>query len=97
MSDRERGPGVGALDTPVEFVLLSRPDCHLCHEMQALLESELGRMDLAFEVRDVDSDPDWRREFGEVVPVLLRNGRPVAKIRADRQKVRRLVARSRAK
>lgn len=97
MSDRERGRGVGPSDTSLGFVLLSRPDCHLCHEMQALLESELGRIDVAFEVRDVDSDPDWRREFSEVVPVLLRNGRAVAKIRIDRQKLRRLVARSRTK
>ena len=78
-----------------QFQLLSRPRCHLCHEMEDLLREVLPGMGLAFTVHDVDSDPAWRSRFGEVVPVLLRDGKPVAKVRLDRRQLIRLAERSR--
>ena len=73
------------------FLLLSRPGCHLCEEMVGLLESVLPAYDESFAVEDVDSRPDWRLRFGDVIPVLLRDGRPVAKIRLDRERLQRIV------
>jgi hypothetical protein len=77
------------------FQLLSRPRCHLCGEMEELLREVLPEWGLHFTVHDVDSDPEWRSRFGEVVPVLLRDGKPVAKIRLDRRQLRRIVERKR--
>lgn len=77
------------------FQLLSRPRCHLCEEMEELLHEVLPERGLRFTVHDVDSDPEWRTRFGEVVPVLLRNGKPVAKIRLDRRQLTRIVERNR--
>ena len=73
------------------FVLLSREDCHLCDEMEAILREQLPRFGEVYTVSDVDSDADWRERFGEAVPVLLRDGLPVAKIRLDSTQLSRIV------
>lgn len=75
----------------MSWTVVSRADCHLCEEMVALLESE----GIDFLVVDVDDDQGLRERFGEVVPVLLRDGRPVAKVRVDARRLRRLVRRRR--
>ncbi len=77
------------------FQLVTRQSCHLCEEMQAVLDAELPSHDLGYEAVDVDSDPLLRKRFSDVVPVLLRDGKPVAKIRLDRERLRRLIARRR--
>jgi len=77
------------------FQLLSRPRCHLCHEMEHLLSEVLPELGIQFTVHDVDSSLEWRSRFGEVIPVLLRDGQPVAKIRLDRRRLIRLARGSR--
>lgn len=78
------------------FQLLSRKNCHLCVEMESLLETVLPVLGESYSVEDVDSRPEWREKFGEVVPVLLRDGRAVAKIRVGRRQLEWIVRRSRA-
>ena len=73
------------------FELVTRHGCHLCDEMAAELESA----GLGFTSLDVDREPDLKARFGEVVPVLLRDGKPVAKVRVDAALLRRLVSRRR--
>jgi hypothetical protein len=73
------------------FELVTRRRCHLCDEMAAQLESA----GLSFSSLDVDQHPELRARFGEVVPVLLRDGRPVAKVRISAGRLRRLVRRRR--
>jgi len=75
-----------------EWRLLTRPGCHLCDEMAAVLERDLGRRGESWIEVDIDGDPALRERFGELVPVLLRDGRPVAKVRLDRPTLRRLIA-----
>lgn len=77
------------------FQLLSRPRCHLCDEMESLLREVLPGLGIQFTVHDVDNDPKWRSRFGEVIPVLLRDGQPVAKVHLDRRRLLRLAKRSR--
>ena len=76
---------------PPRFELVTRKGCHLCDEMAAELEAA----EIAFESTDVDQHPDLRARFSDVVPVLLRDGKPVAKIRVDAAKLRRIVRRRR--
>ncbi len=83
------------VDPGTRYELLSRPDCHLCEEMAAVLDEVLPSFGLDYRVRDVDSDEESRRRFGDAIPVLLRNGVPVAKIRIDRGSLRRIVRRRR--
>jgi glutaredoxin-like protein DUF836 len=73
------------------FELVTREGCHLCDEMAALLDEVLPSFGLSYTLRDVDAEPDLRARFTDVVPVLLRDGRPVAKLRTDRRTLVRLI------
>lgn len=77
------------------FELLTRKNCHLCDDMKAVLDSELPSLGIGYDLVDVDTDDALRARFGDTVPVLLRNGKPVAKVRLDRRQLRRIVHRRR--
>ena len=79
-----RGPGIRAgvrTDQPVSTLDLA--------------PTFLEAAGLAYSTIDVDGDERLKERFGEVVPVLLRDGRPVAKVRVDAVRLRRLVRRRR--
>ena len=63
--------------------------------MEELLVAELGPRGLTFERLDVDEDSALRERFGEVVPVLLRDGTPVAKVRLSAPQLARILRRRR--
>jgi hypothetical protein len=74
----------------VSYELVTRDGCHLCDEMAAVLDAVLPEYGLAWSPRNVDAEPELRR-FTDVVPVLLREGQPVAKVRLDRRSLIRIV------
>lgn len=75
----------------VRYELVTRHGCHLCDEMAALLDQVLPPLGAAWTPLDVDADAALQARFGEVVPVLLRDGTPVAKVRLDRPMLERIV------
>ncbi len=77
------------------FELLSRPGCHLCDEMAAELDAVLPAHGFTYKVVDVDSDPALRARFGGEIPVLLRDGKTVAKVRLRPGQLARIVERRR--
>jgi hypothetical protein len=77
------------------FELVTRAGCHLCDEMEAVLLSVLPRHGMALGYRDVDAEPELLERFSDVVPVLLRDGAPVAKIRLSEASLERLIRRRR--
>lgn len=79
----------------VTWTVVSRRDCHLCREMLDLLDREGSRLGVEYTVVDVDEDAALRERFGDVVPVLLRDGKPVAKVRLDAAILTRLARRRR--
>jgi glutaredoxin len=79
----------------VKLELLTRPGCHLCAEMAAVLDAVLPGEGLTYTPVDVDAHPELRARFGDVVPVLLRDGQPVAKVRIDAERLQRLIRRRR--
>jgi glutaredoxin len=85
---------VSAAGTP-RYQLLTRAGCHLCDDMARLLDDVLARRGLVYDTIDVDRVDALRERFGDSVPVLLRDGTPVAKVRADRAQLERIVARRR--
>jgi len=76
---------------PAKYEMVTRAGCHLCDEMAALLAEVLPSFGLSYTERDVDADLALRERFSDVVPVLLRDGRPVAKVRLDRKSLERIV------
>ena len=73
------------------FELVTRQGCHLCDEMAAVLDDVLPAFGVNYSLRDVDAEPELRARFTDVVPVLLRDGQPVAKVWIDRQTLVRLI------
>ena len=64
--------------------------------MEELLNEVLPGLGENYEMVSVDSDPEWRRRYGEVIPVLLRDGKAVAKIRLRRSQLEKIVRRRRS-
>jgi glutaredoxin len=54
--------------------LMTRRDCPAC----AAAESDIARicdeLGVGWTVEDVDTDPEWRAEYGDRVPVILIDG-----------------------
>jgi hypothetical protein len=63
--------------------------------MEEVLDRVLPRHGLTYERVQVDGDPELRRRYGEVIPVLLRDGRAVAKTRLAPERLERIVRRRR--
>jgi len=55
---------------PVRLTLYGRPDCHLCHDMATVLDELGGELGFAYDVVDVDSDPELAARYGQLIPVL---------------------------
>ena len=75
------------------ITLYGRVDCHLCHEMRAVIDFVIQRMAVEVEEVDVDTDPGLQATYGMEVPVLLVNGRKAFKYRVDAAALRARLAR----
>ena len=65
----------------IALKLLSRPECHLCHQMRADVDRILDAEPHTWEIVDVDSDDELARRWSDSIPVLFVNGRLFAKHR----------------
>lgn len=79
----------------MELTLYTRARCHLCEEAKAQLQPLLDEFSIVLREVDVDADPALAARFGEEVPVILLDGRKVAKYRVDVKQFRRLLERAR--
>lgn len=77
----------------VTLTILSRPGCHLCEEMAAVVREVAAEVAANVETRDVDRDADLRERYGNEVPVLLIDGRKAFKYRVSVRDLRRRLAR----
>ena len=72
------------------LTLLTRPSCHLCEEMKAVVEPLVGKAGGTLAIVDVDSDPALAARWGNQIPVLLdEGGRAVARVRDPEAAIRR--------
>ena len=80
---------------PIRITLYRRADCHLCHEMRAVVDAVARAVAVAVEEVDVDTDEELARSYGHDVPVLLVNGRKAFKHRVDERSLRERLVRER--
>jgi hypothetical protein len=82
-----------AVNHSMRLTLYGRPECHLCHDMRAVVDAL--RADVPFELEevDVDGDPALVAAYGEEIPVLLVNGRKAFKYRVTPAALRARLAR----
>jgi glutaredoxin len=79
-------------DRVTSVTVYSKPGCHLCEEMKALVARVLGDRPAAIEEIDISADADLEARYGLEIPVLLVDGRKVAKYRIDEAELRRILA-----
>jgi len=65
----------------VSLVLLGKPGCHLCEAMRGVAGPLAAELGLDLEERDVRTDPELDALYGHDIPVLLWEGREVARHR----------------
>ena len=77
------------------MTIYSKPGCHLCDEMKRLVHRlAVQRAGVpAFEVQEIDisSDRELDDRYGLEIPVLLIDGKKVAKYRISEEELRRMV------
>jgi glutaredoxin len=74
---------------PVILRLYSRPDCHLCVEMEALVVRLAREFGAGLEKINIETDPGLEAEFGQEIPVLFINGRKAFKYRVSEHELRK--------
>ncbi len=66
-----------------KLTLYSRVNCHLCDVMKQQLDALAARFPFSLDVVDIDRDPALRAEYNWDVPVLVIDGKRIAKYRLD--------------
>jgi glutaredoxin len=77
----------------VTLTLYSRPGCHLCDEMKAIVTRVVAASPARIRVDEVDISTDAGLEalYGLEIPVLLLDGRKAAKYRITEEALTRLL------
>lgn len=75
----------------ISLSIYSRPGCHLCDEMKAVVHRVGATIPLTLEELDVSHDVELERLYGVEVPVLMIEGRKVAKYRISEGELRRIL------
>jgi len=72
----------------LRITLYGKPDCHLCHEAQALLERLAADYDLALESVDITQDPLLWERYRTLIPVVDVEGGPKLTLKIDAEALR---------
>ena len=75
------------------LLLYSRPGCHLCDDMKAVVEPVARQLGWAIDEVDISGDAALEAQFGSEIPVLLVNGRKAFKYRVSGGELRRRLRR----
>ena len=78
----------------IALTLYSRPGCHLCEDMKAIVARVADGWPDAVTIEEVDISLDAGLEalYGLEIPVLLVNGRKAVKYRVTEAELRRILA-----
>ena len=61
------------------IVVYSKPDCHLCDRAKEVLNRCRQRVAFEIEVVDISQNPELLTRYGQDVPVILLDGREIAR------------------
>jgi thiol-disulfide isomerase/thioredoxin len=78
----------------IVLTLYSRPGCHLCDEMKAVVQRVMSAAQAPATIEEIDisADPTLEARYGLEIPVLMIDGRKVAKYRVTEETLTRLLA-----
>ena len=75
------------------LTIYSRPGCHLCDEMKAVVHRVSASIPLSLDEVDISGDAELERLYGLEIPVLMLDGKKVAKYRIGESELVRMVTR----
>lgn len=77
----------------IVLTLYSRPGCHLCDEMKAVVQRVIDASDAPATVEEIDisTDSGLEARYGLEIPVLLIEGKKAAKYRVTEEALTRLL------
>ncbi|NBH11961.1 glutaredoxin family protein [Amycolatopsis sp. SID8362] len=75
-----------------EVTVMGREGCHLCEVAEAEVARICGELGVGWTAADVDTDPEWRAEYGDRVPVILVDGAEHGYWRVEEDRLRRALA-----
>lgn len=71
--------------------IYSRPGCHLCDDMKAVVSRVARTIPLTLEEVDISADAALEAQYGLEIPVLLVDGKKAAKYRIEEGALIRLL------
>ncbi|MEA5361859.1 glutaredoxin family protein [Amycolatopsis sp., V23-08] len=72
--------------------VMGRAGCHLCEVAEADVERICGELGVTWNAEDVDTDPEWRAEYGDRVPVILVDGAEHGYWRVEEDRLRKALS-----
>ncbi len=75
----------------ISLTLYSRPGCHLCDEMKAVIHRVATTIPLSLEEIDISADAELETRYGLEIPVLLVDGKKAAKYRVTETDLARIL------
>ena len=82
----------------MHLTIYSKPGCHLCDEMKAVVTRvTAGNPDTVIDEIDISTDPQLDDQYGLEIPVLMIDGRKVAKYRITERELARILEGARGK
>lgn len=75
----------------IALTIYSRPGCHLCDEMKAVVGRVAQTIPLSLEEIDISTDPELETRYGLEIPVLLVEGKKAAKYRIGEEELARVL------
>jgi glutaredoxin len=76
----------------IALTIYSRPGCHLCDEMKAVVRTVARSIPLSLEEIDISTDADLEGRYGLEIPVLMVEGKKAAKYRIGEGELMRILA-----
>jgi glutaredoxin len=79
----------------MRLTIYSKPGCHLCEEMKSLLDRLIAqrpdRHEFALEEIDISGDRELLTRYALEIPVLMIDGKKVAKYRVSQEELTRMM------
>jgi glutaredoxin len=77
----------------IRLTIYSRPGCHLCEEMKAVVQRavDASGADAAIDEVDISGHDNLEALYGVEVPVLMVDGKKAAKYRVAEDELRRML------
>jgi glutaredoxin len=75
----------------IALTIYTRPGCHLCDVMKETITRVARDVAHTLEEVDISTDPALEARYGQEIPVLLVDGKKVAKYRIAEDELRRVL------